>query len=60
MSWIEDEAYVKLLLMAREKEANNRPAEEVIAAYVKATAACPTRAEALHGAAVICPQQESV
>ena len=54
VSWIEDEAYVKLLLMAREKEANNRPAEEVIAAYVKATAACPTRAEALHGAARYC------
>jgi hypothetical protein len=43
-----------LLGAAREKEKLGRPDNEVIAAYMEATAACPTRAEALHGAARFC------
>jgi len=42
------------LRVAREKEKLGRPDDEVISAYVEATAACPTRAEALHGAARFC------
>ena len=43
-----------LLSAAREKEKLGCPDTEVIAAYMEATAACPTRAEALHGAARFC------
>ena len=50
----ESEAFLKLLHAAREKEKLGRPDDEVISAYVEATAACPTRAEALHGAARFC------
>jgi len=50
----ETDEFVKLLRAARQKEELGRPDEEVIAAYTKATAACPTRAEALHGAARFC------
>ena len=46
--------FLKLLRAAREKEKLGRPDDEVISAYVDATAACPTRAEALHGAARFC------
>ena len=45
------DAFVKLLQAARQKEELGGPSDEVIAAYMKAAAACPTRAEALHGAA---------
>ena len=47
-------AYIKLLRTAREKEELARSTDEVIAAYMDAAAACPTRAEALHGAARYC------
>jgi glycosyltransferase involved in cell wall biosynthesis/GT2 family glycosyltransferase len=50
----EPDAFLKLLGAAREKEKLGRPNEEVITTYVDATAACPTRAEALHGAARFC------
>jgi glycosyltransferase involved in cell wall biosynthesis len=46
--------FLKLLRAAREKEKIARPTDEIIAAYVEAAAACPTRAEALHGAARYC------
>jgi glycosyltransferase involved in cell wall biosynthesis len=47
-------AFLKLLGAARQKERLAGPNNEVIAAYMEATAACPTRAEALHGAARFC------
>ena len=50
----ESEAFGKLLRAAREKEKIGRPDDEIISAYMEATAACPTRAEALHGAARFC------
>ena len=50
----EADAFVQLLQAARQKEEIGGPSDEVIAAYMKATAACPTRAEALHGAARYC------
>ncbi len=48
------DAFVALLSSAREKERLGCPHDEVISAYAEATAACPTRAEALHGAARYC------
>jgi hypothetical protein len=51
---LEPEAFLMLLGAAREKEKLGCPDEEVISAYMEATAACPTRAEALHGAARFC------
>jgi hypothetical protein len=50
----EADAFAKLLRAARQKEELGRPNDEVISAYLEATAACPTRAEALHGAARFC------
>ena len=47
-------AFIKLLRAAREKEELGRPDDEVLSAYMEATAASPTRAEALHGAARYC------
>ena len=47
-------AFIKLLRAARQKEELGRPDEEVLTAYMEAAAACPTRAEALHGAARYC------
>jgi len=49
-----EEVFVSLLQAARLKEALEHSGDEIIAAYVAATAACPTRAEALHGAARYC------
>ena len=46
--------FLKLLREARQKEELALPNDEVIAAYMEATSACPTRAEALHGAARFC------
>ncbi len=46
--------FIALLRTARQKEELGRPDDEVIAAYVEAAAADPTRAEALHGAARYC------
>jgi glycosyltransferase involved in cell wall biosynthesis len=50
----ETRALQKLLRAAREKEKLARPNDEVISAYMEAAASCPTRAEALHGAARFC------
>jgi glycosyltransferase involved in cell wall biosynthesis len=50
----EFEPFLKLLRAARQKEELARPDDEVISAYMEASAACPTRAEALHGAARFC------
>ena len=50
----EADIFIKLLRAARRKEELGCPDEEVISAYIEATAACPTRAEALHGAARYC------
>ena len=50
----EADAFAKLLRAARAKEAVGASDEEVISAYIEAAAACPTRAEALHGAARFC------
>jgi len=50
----ESDAFLTLLGAAREKEKLGRPDDEVISAYMEATVACPTRAEALHGAARFC------
>ena len=46
--------YLKLLRAARQKEELGRLDDEIISAYVEAAASCPTRAEALHGAARFC------
>ena len=43
-----------LLRAAREKEKLACPNDEVLSAYMEAAASCPTRAEALHGAARLC------
>ncbi len=50
----EADIFIKLLRSARLKEELVRPDDEIISAYMAATAACPTRAEALHGAARYC------
>ena len=50
----EAEGFIKLLRAAREKEALERPPDVVIAAYIDATTACSTRAEALHDASRFC------
>ena len=50
----ESGSFLKLLRAAREKEKLGRPDGEVISAYMEATTACPTRAEALHAAARLC------
>ena len=48
------EVFISLLSVAELKEALQYPNDEIIAAYVNATTACPTRAEALHGVARFC------
>src|ERR1700730_16586550 len=48
------EVFMSLLNAAMLKEAIGHADEEVISAYAAATAICPTRAEALHGAARFC------
>ncbi len=48
------EVFISLLNAARLKEAIGRANEEVISAYTAASARCPTRAEALYGAARFC------
>ena len=46
-----------LLRAARQKEELARPDDEIISAYIEAAAACPTRVEALHGAARYCAKK---
>ncbi len=50
----QEEVFVSLLQAARLKEQLRRPDPEVIDAYLRAADACPTRAEALHGASRFC------
>jgi hypothetical protein len=51
--WQQD-IFVSLLNVARLKESFNHSSDEILAAYAEATEACPTRGEALHGAARFC------
>jgi tetratricopeptide (TPR) repeat protein len=51
--WAE-EVFVSLLNAARLMEEVGRPFADVRATYDRAAASCPTRAEALHGAAQLC------
>jgi glycosyltransferase involved in cell wall biosynthesis len=51
------EVFLSLLNAARLKEQLEYSSDEVIAAYVEAAASCPTRAEALHGAARFCREK---
>jgi glycosyltransferase involved in cell wall biosynthesis len=48
------EVFISLLNAAKLKEALGYSDDEVISAYTEATAACPTRGEAIHGAARFC------
>jgi glycosyltransferase involved in cell wall biosynthesis len=48
------ESFIKLLRDAQQKEQLDYPNDEVISAYQEASAACPTRAEALHEVARFC------
>jgi len=48
------EVFLSLLHAARLKETLEYSSDDIISAYMEATAACPTRAEALHGAARFC------
>ncbi|MCL2453621.1 MAG: glycosyltransferase, partial [Alphaproteobacteria bacterium] len=50
----QEEVFISLLNVAHLKLELGHPSEDVITAYTKATAALPTRAEALHGAARFC------
>ena len=54
LGYWQEEVYVALLQAARLKEGLAHPDDDVIAAYARATAVVPTRAEALHGAAKLC------
>ena len=57
LGYWQEEVYVALLQAARLKEGLKHPDDDVIAAYARATAVVPTRAEALHGAAKLCRAQ---
>jgi len=57
-SWPE-EVFVSLLNVAQLKEGLEHSDDQIIAAYIEASAACPTRAEALHGAARFCRNKAS-
>ena len=50
----QQEVFLSLLYAAELKQALQYPDEDIIAAYVRATASCATRAEALYGAACFC------
>lgn len=56
MGFWEEETFVSLLNAARLMGALGRPFEEVLTTYERASAACPRRVEALHGAALLCFQ----
>jgi glycosyltransferase involved in cell wall biosynthesis len=53
----QDEVFISLYCAAQMKEHLDYPEEEVIATYLQATDALPTRAEALHGASRFCRQR---
>ena len=48
------EVFLSLLHAARLKEKLEYSSDDIISAYMEATAVCPTRAEAMHGAARFC------
>ena len=50
----DQEIFVALYGAAKLMEALGRPREEVLRTYARATAACPSRSEAAHGAARLC------
>ena len=54
----QEEVFVSLYCAARMKEQLGHPDQEVIAAYLRAANALPTRAEALHGASRFCRQKK--
>jgi glycosyltransferase involved in cell wall biosynthesis len=54
----QEEVFVSLYCAARMKEQLGHPEEDVIAAYLRAVQARPTRAEALHGASRFCRQRK--
>ena len=53
----QEEVFVSLLNAAQMKAVLGHPADDVIAAFEAAHEACPTRAEALHGAARFCREK---
>ncbi|MER8460326.1 glycosyltransferase [Mesorhizobium sp. M1300] len=54
----EQEVFVSLLQAARLMEHLGRDADKIIAMYGRATAACPSRAEGVHGASRVCRRLE--
>jgi glycosyltransferase involved in cell wall biosynthesis len=54
----QEEVFVSLYCAARMMEQLGHPEEDVIAAYLRAAQARPTRAEALHGASRFCRQRK--
>jgi glycosyltransferase involved in cell wall biosynthesis len=54
----QEEVFVSLYCAAQLMEQLGHPDEEVIAAYLRAANAVPTRAEALHGASRFCRQKK--
>jgi hypothetical protein len=54
----QEEVFISLYRAAQLKEQLNYPPEEVIAAYERASAGLPTRAEALHGASRFCRKMQ--
>jgi ADP-heptose:LPS heptosyltransferase/glycosyltransferase involved in cell wall biosynthesis len=53
----DQEVFLSLLNAAKLQEALGSSNDEVLSAYIRAAAACPTRAEALHGAARFCREK---
>ena len=54
MGFWDQEVYCSLLYAARQMHANGADTEAVLAAYLRASALCPDRAEALHNASRLC------
>ncbi len=54
MGFWSEEVFVSLVQAARLMEALGQDAEEILDTYQRATDACPTRVEALHGAGRLC------
>jgi glycosyltransferase involved in cell wall biosynthesis len=53
----QEEVFISLYCAAQAKQQLGHPGQEVIDAYLRATAALPTRVEALHGASRFCRQE---
>jgi hypothetical protein len=54
LGYYHQEVFLSLLSAARLKEKLEYSSDDIISAYMEATAVCPTRAEATHGAARFC------